>query len=157
MDKRLYRSRKDRMILGVCGGLADYFNIDPAIVRVVLVLLALIPPHGIVILAYIVLAIVVPEERARSTQPSDVVKQNLEDIGNSASQLGYEIRATFKDGSYARSRERNRNLAGSILILVGVIFLLANLSPFWWLSFSFLWPLVLVVVGLALIFSWRRT
>jgi hypothetical protein len=121
------------------------------------VLLALIPPHGIVILAYIVLAIVVPEEGARSTQPSDVVKQNLEDIGNSASQLGYEIRATFKDGSYARSRERNRNLAGLILVLVGVIFLLANLSPFWWLSFSFLWPLVLVVVGLALIFSWRRT
>ena len=41
MEKRLYRSRDDRMIWGVCGGLAQYFNIDPTIVRIIAVLLAL--------------------------------------------------------------------------------------------------------------------
>uniref|UniRef100_UPI0039789049 PspC domain-containing protein n=1 Tax=Salmonella sp. SAL4431 TaxID=3159886 RepID=UPI0039789049 len=45
MTKRLYRSRKNRMIAGICGGLAEYFNIDPVIVRVIAVLLLL--PGGL--------------------------------------------------------------------------------------------------------------
>jgi len=58
--KRLYRSRKDRMIAGVCGGLAEYFNIDPVIVRVIAVLLLL--PGGLPgFVPYIILWILVPE------------------------------------------------------------------------------------------------
>ena len=60
MAKRLYRSRKDRKIAGVCGGLAEYFNIDPVIVRVIAVLL-LLPGGAPGLLAYIILWIVVPE------------------------------------------------------------------------------------------------
>jgi len=58
--KRLYRSRTDRMIAGVCGGLASYFNIDPVIVRVIAVVALLAGFGGG--LAYIILWIVVPEE-----------------------------------------------------------------------------------------------
>ena len=58
--KRLYRSRDDRMIGGVCGGLAKYFNIDPVIVRVIAVVAALMALWGL--LAYIILWIVAPEE-----------------------------------------------------------------------------------------------
>jgi phage shock protein C len=58
--KRLYRSRKDRKIAGVCGGIAEYFNIDPVIVRVIAVLLLL--PGGFPgLIPYIVLWIIVPE------------------------------------------------------------------------------------------------
>ena len=64
--KRLYRSRKDRMIAGVCGGLGDYFNIDPTLVRLLVVILALAGGPGL--LAYIILAIVVPEEPLVSTE-----------------------------------------------------------------------------------------
>ena len=60
MARRLYRSRKERMVAGVCGGLAEYFDIDPTIVRLVAVLLALAGGPGLVI--YIVMAIIVPEE-----------------------------------------------------------------------------------------------
>ena len=60
MEKRLHRSRSNRIIWGVCGGLADYFGIDPVIVRVVFVLL--IFANGLGILAYIILAIVIPAE-----------------------------------------------------------------------------------------------
>lgn len=60
MTKRLYRSRKERMIAGVCGGLAEYFDVDPTIIRLVAVLLALAGGPGLVV--YIVMAIVVPEE-----------------------------------------------------------------------------------------------
>ncbi len=57
--KRLYRSRTDRMLAGVCGGLAEYFNIDPVIIRVIAVVAALMAFGGL--LAYIILWIVVPE------------------------------------------------------------------------------------------------
>jgi phage shock protein C len=59
----LYRSRDDRMLAGVCGGLGDYFGVDPTLVRLLFVLLALFT--GVGVLAYIVLWIVVPEEGGR--------------------------------------------------------------------------------------------
>ncbi len=69
--KRLYRSVDERMLAGVCGGIADYFNMDPTLVRVLFVLMSLVTsgPPGIVI--YIILAIIVPEEPTSYTAPSD--------------------------------------------------------------------------------------
>lgn len=59
MTKRLYRSRENKVIAGVCGGIAEYFNIDPVIVRVIGVLLLL--PGGLPgFLPYIVLWVIVP-------------------------------------------------------------------------------------------------
>jgi phage shock protein C len=58
--RRLYRSRTDRMIWGVCGGLARYFNVDPTIVRVLAVISIFIT--AVSILAYIIMAIIVPLE-----------------------------------------------------------------------------------------------
>jgi len=72
MYKKLYRSRKDRMIVGVCGGLARYFNIDPTIVRIVVV--ALIFCEGFGLLAYLIMAIVVPlePETATAQEPAKI-------------------------------------------------------------------------------------
>jgi phage shock protein C len=58
--RRLYRSRTDRKLAGVCGGLAQYFNTDATLMRVLFVILALLGGPGLVI--YLVLWIVVPEE-----------------------------------------------------------------------------------------------
>lgn len=57
--KKLYRIRTGRKILGVCGGLANYFDIDPTIVRVVFALIGLFWGAGI--LAYFIMALVIPE------------------------------------------------------------------------------------------------
>ena len=57
--KRLYKSRNNNMICGVCAGIADYFNIDPSIVRVLWAVLALAAGTGV--LAYIACAIILPE------------------------------------------------------------------------------------------------
>lgn len=63
MEKRLYRSRNDRMIAGVCGGLAEYFSIDPVLVRIIAAILLL--PGGFPgLLPYLILWIVVPEKPA---------------------------------------------------------------------------------------------
>ena len=57
--KKLYRIRTGRKILGVCGGLANYLDIDPTIVRVVFALIGLFWGAGI--LAYFIMALVIPE------------------------------------------------------------------------------------------------
>ncbi len=57
--KRLYKSRTDRMLCGVCGGLAEYLNMDPTIVRIIAVVIGL---SGGGILAYLIAAIVIPEK-----------------------------------------------------------------------------------------------
>lgn len=66
--KRLYRSRTDRQISGVCGGLAAYFDVDPTLIRIVFVAISLMGGPGL--LLYIVLALVVPEEPAFYTPPA---------------------------------------------------------------------------------------
>jgi phage shock protein C len=69
MNQRLYRSRTDRMIGGVCGGLASFFNIDPTIVRLIFVLLLLTGSAGFWI--YVILLVVVPEEPQGSSNVID--------------------------------------------------------------------------------------
>lgn len=61
MDKRLYRSTEHKMIAGVCGGLGEYFDIDPTIVRLVVVAAAVAAGSGLV--AYILAWIVIPQRR----------------------------------------------------------------------------------------------
>ena len=56
--KRLYRSRENRMVCGVCGGIAEYFDIDPTLVRLAWVVLTFFGGSGI--LAYIIAAIIIP-------------------------------------------------------------------------------------------------
>jgi phage shock protein PspC (stress-responsive transcriptional regulator) len=65
--KKLERSRSNRLIGGVCGGLAEYLNMDPTLVRVLTVVLSLFT--GVPVVIYLVLLLVVPEEGS-STQPS---------------------------------------------------------------------------------------
>lgn len=57
--KKLYRSRMDRKICGVCGGIGEYFGIDPTLIRVLFVIFGL---TGSGILAYIIAAIIIPEQ-----------------------------------------------------------------------------------------------
>ena len=67
MEKKLYRSRQGRQLCGVCGGLAKFLSLDPTIVRVLWVLFAFC---GAGVLAYLVCALIIPEE------PDNVVDAN---------------------------------------------------------------------------------
>ena len=59
MEKRLYRSRNDRKLAGVCGGIAEYYGWDPTLVRVAWIVLTLLGGSGILI--YLIMWLVMPE------------------------------------------------------------------------------------------------
>ncbi len=165
MEKRLYRSRDDRLIFGVCGGIAKYFNIDPVIVRIIAVLLVFASGAGVI--AYIIMAIVVPLESSSVTEPRDVIKENVEEMTETATKLGNEIRSTFVREKHvstetAKARYGGRDVFGIILFVIGILFLLASfnlLARFnlmWWLRWQYLWPLIPIAIGLLIIFGARR-
>ncbi len=164
MQKRLYRSRSERVLWGVCGGLAKYFDMDPVLVRIIFVLLVF--ANGLGILAYIIMAVLVPLEGSTAAAPRETIRENVQEMKQSATELGEEIRSGFareaKTGEPtgapqpATAEHRARNILGIVLIIVGVFSLLATLNLFSWLWWGRFWPIILIVVGLLVIFASRR-
>ena len=159
MEKRLHRSRSNRIIWGVCGGLADYFGIDPVIVRVIFVLL--IFANGLGILAYIILAVVIPAESSKAATPKEALRENVTELKESTSELGREIRSSLAgeekdEEETAKARRSHLNILGIVLIIIGILFLLGSFNLFWWFSWGTLWPLILVAIGVLIILSARR-
>ena len=65
MKKKLYRSAKDRKLAGVCGGIAEYLNMDPTVIRILWAIISLFAFVGVI--AYIVCVFIIPEE------PSNII------------------------------------------------------------------------------------
>jgi len=86
--KRLYRSKKERMIAGVCGGLSIYFNVDPTLIRLLWALLFFINPA--IIIAYLIAAIIIPIE------PEGVVYDFVEDTESKEENIN-ECSCTLKN------------------------------------------------------------
>jgi phage shock protein PspC (stress-responsive transcriptional regulator) len=75
MEKRLVRKQHDRMLFGVASGLADYLNLDPAIVRLIFVILTLAQGPGI--LLYLILLIIMPEEESVSAKANGFDEEEI--------------------------------------------------------------------------------
>lgn len=104
MGNRLHKSRTNRVLAGVCGGLGEYFDIDPTFVRLLFALLVIF--NGIGILAYIVLWIVMPEESSADLAPRDVVRENIGRIRSDAERLGGQFRPGSATPSPAEGASR---------------------------------------------------
>ena len=91
MENRIFRSRQDCMIGGVCGGLGKYLNIDSTFVRLFFILLAL--GNGIGILLYFLLWFIVPlEGQTRSENLGENVRQGSQEIADRAREMGDDLR-----------------------------------------------------------------
>ena len=138
---RLYRSRDDRMLAGVAGGLAEYFDIDPVLVRVGWVLLT-IATGGIGLIVYIVMAIVTPNGRR-------VAVESVTDDGAAVDT------SDVPDESGSHQRGARRQTAKTILALgligFGAIVLLHNLGVFGSLRWDIVWPVAIVALGLTIL------
>lgn len=91
-DKRIFRSAKNRVFLGVAGGLAEYFEIDPLLIRVIFIVLTFFSGLGIIF--YIVLVILIPAEKP--TKFEENIKGFARDIKDRAIELVKEVKKEFK-------------------------------------------------------------
>lgn len=91
--KRLYRSRHDRMVAGVAGGVAAYLGVDPLFVRLAVVFLSLL--NGLGVLLYIAMWLLVPNEDSATVDARDQVRENAQEMRNSAEQLAQRVRNMF--------------------------------------------------------------
>jgi phage shock protein C len=78
MSKKLYRKDKEKMIGGVCAGIADYLNIDPVIIRIIFIIALLTEGFGLII--YIILWIILPSKDSKKGKSNEVVEENTEEI-----------------------------------------------------------------------------
>jgi len=147
MSTKLYRSRTDKMIGGVCGGLGQYLGIDSTIVRLFFVLLAM--GNGVGVLIYLTLWLVVPREgQAEATTVENTIRSGADEIAERARAMGDDLREAVR-----HPHPQAGLIVGAVLIVLGVVFLLQNLDIVWlrWLDFDMLWPVLLVAAGLALL------
>jgi phage shock protein C len=156
MNRRLYRSRRDSMLGGVAGGVADYFDMDPSIVRVGWAVLALVT-GGIFLVLYIVMWIVVPEGPSAATvaQAGEGAAPPA-DPGTEAPGTGATPPAASSASTWEVQEQRLRRggsggavIFGVILIGLGVWFLIDQFVPD--VDTDLLWPVALVVLGIVLL------
>ena len=148
MNKKLYRSRKDKMIAGVAGGLGEYFDIDPTLVRIIFVVSLFLGGSGI--LAYIILWIVVPEEPwAFYMGKGEEKKEEGANPNFSQSNADMNYQKIIDERRHKRS-----TTAGVILVVLGLIFLANNFVPR--IHFSDFFPLILIAIGIGLLINSRN-
>lgn len=152
MNKKLYRSYKDKMLGGVAGGLAEYFSIDPTLVRLIFVISLFVGGAGII--AYIILWIVVPEEPYvfATSGPAAEKKENAES-GNSAVNEWQQSQQQYYQAMTEQKHKRS-SVLGIILIIFGALFLLFNFIPR--IHFGDFWSLILIAIGIGLLLNARK-
>lgn len=121
MEVKLYRSNSDKMLAGVCAGLAEYFSIDASIVRFIFVVLTFAGFSGV--LAYIIAMLIIPE---RPMDDDDEPRQvNPE------------------------AQKKTKQIIGIVLVAIGALSIFGNI--FAWIDFGTLLAIVLIGVGIYLI------
>jgi len=150
--ERLYRSRSDRMIFGVAGGMAKWLDVDPAVVRLVWALLII--AGGVGLLLYIVAAIVVPEEPL-GAMPPGAMPPGAPGMGPGAGG-GEGAAPTWTAPTPGARRDSGMAplIIGVALVLLGAWFLAERYIS--WLDNALLWPALLIVVGVLLLLSAMR-
>jgi len=155
-NTKLFRSKKDRIIAGVCGGLGEYFNVDPVLVRVVFILLAF--ANGFGLLLYVVLMIVIPsgpetEETGTLSGQAEAERPETKATTFSAPQEPRIVAAVqpmleSPDSSPAGLIKSKRGLIGAVVIIIGLVILLDNFLPiFDWISWKMVWALAIIFLG----------
>lgn len=137
MTKKLYRSGKEKMLAGVAGGLADYFEVDVTLVRLI-ILITLLP--GIGFLAYLAAWIIIPlnpEHGSHAVARQDYCGEEKPPVVEAV------------DMEKNQRREKNRQLAGMLLIVLGGMFFANQL--FTWFRWDRMWPLVLIMLGVLIL------
>lgn len=134
MENRLYLSENDKKIAGVCGGIAEYFGIDSTIIRILWLISIVV--YGSGLLVYIIAAIIMPKRENVGTGINSDRNSNKINVQ--------------ENNTFSRSFDeiKNKKFFGYSLIIVGAILLSKKFMVLRWLSFKFLFPAVLIMLGI---------
>ena len=134
-ETRLTRSSEDKIVAGVCGGLAAYLDIDAALVRLAFVILLFATGIGLPI--YVILWIVMPREGSDAGSEAEVIQKNIGEMGES---VYSSVNRIGRPGT-----------AGILLVILGAYFLLSQLGWLNWIGGALFWPLVIIGFGVYLL------
>jgi phage shock protein C len=146
MQNRLVLSRTDRWLGGVCGGLGKYLGVDANLVRVFFVLFALSTHAWFGFWASVIVWVVLPREQT-TDGPAPTLGERIQMVGD-------DVREVVHQPS-----ERVGWIVGGGLVVVGLIALVQNLNISWlsWVRYAVVWPVLLILAGVALILRGRRS
>lgn len=133
MIKKLTRSRQNKILGGVAGGIAEYFEIDPVIIRVLFIVATL--GWGVSFLVYFILWLIVPL--------NDDYQYSTIDNSNNQNTESPDFFTKYAEKAEINKR---KNVFGLVLIMIGFLMLIDNFLPYFY--FSDWWPLVLVAIGI---------
>lgn len=141
---RLTRSRTNRMLGGVCGGLGEYLRMDPTIIRLLFLVLIFGTEFGF--LLYLLLWILVPEEGGERAGEGQEISGRVKSMGDDIQQ------------AVSSPHPQAGVIIGAALIIVGAVMVLERLNILWlgWLDFDVLWPLILIAGGAAILYRQLR-
>ncbi len=141
-NKKIFRSVDDCIVAGICGGIAQFFEIDSSLIRILFVLLALGGGGGILI--YIVLWLVIPREKEMKIE--EEIKNFTKKAKNKAKSMAKDIKLENR----VQKMKKNHILA-IVLILAGLFAIWNKVSPIK-IDWDFFWPGILILTGVLLLF-----
>src|SRR6056297_1470342 len=135
-NNKLYRSHKDKVIAGVCGGIGEYFDVDPLLVRLIFVLSALFGGSGVFV--YLLLWLFIPA----SPEDKPVLdKEKLEGVAASIKEGAENIK---KDLNEEEAKKRRRAFIAWFLIILGIVFVVNRLAIPGLVKAIISWPIILI-------------
>lgn len=141
-SRKLYRSSTNTVLAGVAGGLGEYFNMDPTLIRLVFVLITLFGGSGI--LVYLVLWLVIPGANTKGAISEETLKVNANEMKQKAEYWVDEIK------DHTPKIQSHINF-GWLMVGFGVLFLLSNFGFFRFFRWDIWWPLLIIGAGLFLL------
>lgn len=160
MPQNLYKSKTNKVIAGVCGGVGEYFNVDATLVRLVWALAFFLGGSGFIL--YILAMIIMPDdpravptkEAARETAvlPGEGQTEGTGTATAGDTGRGVELNSAA-EGKKGGGEEKRNQIFGLVLVAVGAYFLLERYFPFF--KMRNWWPLLVILIGLFVIFKGR--
>jgi len=170
--RRLVRSSRERMWAGVAGGLAEYFDLDPALVRLLWVAAAVVS-GGLAVPVYILAWIILPRDDRVSDAPSHAWSDWSQEFHSETQRLAEEARrmadaakgnppshsgpqperAWWAERDVERHRHHGRHprSTGIVLVALGVLLLAANSGVFRLVDWHMMWPVIFIGLGVILL------
>jgi phage shock protein C len=149
MNGKIYRSRSDKFLGGVCGGLGQYLGVDSSIVRIIFLLLLI--GSGIGFLLYLLLWVILPLEGGTGTAS---VPRSGAELEQRMQGMGEDIR----DATRTPNPKAGLWFGAALIIFGGILFLdRLNIPWLAWVHSGIIWPVLIIFIGIAFLYrGWKR-